>query len=146
MANPELIPQQYFGYCWAGLSASRLSLKPLPWWSVGWMCGGDTAGTADTNQPKGCPKPYAVPLSNKSWRNWRRVWALGVMAFVIQSNPYTYSEPASLGLVWTSVPHQSSVKKFLLQLCFCSQFLLYIAKCLYFTPWLFSCYFLPMFC
>jgi len=40
---------------------------PMSGLGVGRKLGGDTAGTADPSQPKGCPILYDVVLSSKSW-------------------------------------------------------------------------------
>lgn len=43
------------------------STRPSEVAGVGKMLGGDTAGTADPNGPKGYPIPHNVVLSNKSY-------------------------------------------------------------------------------
>jgi len=54
------------------------------------VLGGDTAGTADPNSPKGYPITYDIVLSNKSWRRKEEVrdfWSDGVC---VPGSPYGF--------------------------------------------------------
>jgi len=52
--------------------------------------GGNTARTDDPDWPNGCPIPYGVMLSNKSWGNGgRRKRTFRLMVFVLPRNHYT---------------------------------------------------------
>jgi len=51
----------------SNLSPSSASLLKARRLGVGKRLGGDTAGTADPNGPKGCSTPYDIMLSHKRW-------------------------------------------------------------------------------
>ena len=76
--KPVLITQGCFSYRWAVLTQSQglfcfspHSTNKRAGGAQG--IGGDTAGTADPNWPKGYSVPYDVMLSIQSWRNVGRV-------------------------------------------------------------------------
>jgi len=60
--------------------------------------GGDTAGTADPNWPKGYPTPYDFMLSVESWGRNKKGGGgtFGVMPFAFPSNCPVRWSPASL--------------------------------------------------
>ena len=80
-----LITQGCFRYCWAVLTQSQGLFCSSPTPSAGGLgvhkkLGGDAAGTADPNRPKGYSRPYDM-LSTWSWGNeeeGRDIWSDGV--------------------------------------------------------------------
>lgn len=97
---------------------------------------GNTARTDDPDWPNGCPIPYGIMLSNKSWGNGgRRKRTFRLMMFILPRNHYTWW--ALLSWEWLSICALVGISKWILcpALLVHTQFLLYLVNCLYLNLW-----------
>jgi len=73
--------------CLHGVLCASHTAPPVSRLGMQKKLGGDTAGTADPNRPKGCSIPYDVSSAHKAGGRRKR-WTFRVMVFVFPSNRY----------------------------------------------------------
>lgn len=112
-----------------GLSLFPTQFPPVSRLGVGKTLGGDTAGTVDSNWPKGYSMAYNVMISNKTDKGRSQVgWWVGFQGGQRSENS------------WPSVCLWEMVGDFL---CFAwFSYLLHWLNCLYLGPWVFLPFFL----
>lgn len=133
----ELWPKLHFSCCRAALTLSQglLCSSHCP---ASLMAGRGHSQHRWPQWPKGCPIPYGIILSNKSWRKERGGGdTFRVMASVFLTNHYTWW--AQLSWKWLNICLLMGITEWIP--CFpllARAALLYLSNCLYLNPCIFS--------
>lgn len=126
------VSQGRFSCCWAGLAHLKAfsASHPTPPRRLGVHkeLGGDTAGTAAPNWPKGYCRPYETV-----WKR-RKGETFGVMTIVFPSHCYTWWALLSWRTGLDAPSPGETENEFLILVCLCTWLLLSPLHCLYLKP------------